>query len=142
MGLQLRTADQSTIRLLDGLVIFWFVLWLVIGGWSGYTIWQLSDLGDTVTSSGRAIGSSGEALEAVGGVPVIGERPAELGKEISATGVEVASRGQEVKSQLRQLSLLLGLAIALMPTTPILGLYLPLRLARRRSAADPQPADG
>jgi hypothetical protein len=134
MDLSIRTSDESTIRLLDGLVAFWFVLWLVIGGWSGYTIWQLSELGDTVTSSGNAIGSAGEALEAVGGVPVVGERPAELGRQVSATGDDVAVRGQQVKSQMRQLSLLLGLAIALMPTTPVLGLYVPLRVGRRREA--------
>ena len=142
MGLSLRTADQSTIRLLDGLVIFWLVLWLVVGGWSGHTIWQLSDLGDTVTSSGQAIGSAGEALEAVGGVPVVGERPAELGREVSTTGAEIELRGQLVKSQLRQLALLLGLAIALMPTTPVFGLYLPLRLSRRRSVRDHPSSSG
>ncbi len=132
MDLTVRTSDTSTIRLLDGLVVFWFALWLVVGGWSGYTIWELSELGDTVTESGESIHSAGQALEALGGVPLVGERPLELGKETSATGLDIADRGQQVKSQLRQLSLLLGLAIALMPTTPVLGLYLPQRLARRR----------
>lgn len=132
MDLTIRTSDASTVRLLDGLVAFWFVLWLVVGGWSGYTIWQLSELGDTVTQSGESITSAGDALQALGGVPVVGERPLELGKETSTTGADIAERGQEVKSQLRQLSLLLGLAIALMPTTPVAGLYLPQRLARRR----------
>jgi len=132
MDLTIRTSDAATIRLLDGLVVFWFVLWLVVGGWSGYTIWNLSDLGDTVTESGESIQSAGEALEALGGVPLVGERPLELGREASATGVDIAQRGQQVESELRQLSLLLGLAIALMPTTPVLGLYIPQRLARRR----------
>ena len=132
MDLTIRTSDASTIRLLDGLVVFWFVLWLVVGGWSGYTIWHLSELGDTVTASGESIHSAGQALEALGGVPLVGERPLELGRETSATGIDIADRGQTVKSQMRQLSLLLGLAIALMPTTPVLGLYLPQRLSRRR----------
>ncbi len=132
MDLTVRTSDASTIRLLDGLVVFWFVLWLVVGGWAGWTIWNLSDLGDTVTASGESIHSAGEALESLGGVPLVGERPLELGRETSATGVDIAERGQVVKSQLRQLSLLLGLAIAFMPTTPVIGLYVPQRLARRR----------
>ncbi|NYD40380.1 hypothetical protein [Nocardioides panaciterrulae] len=121
---------------MDGLVAFWFVLWLLVGAWSGYTMWQLSGLGDTVTSSGQAIGSAGQALRAVGKVPVVGERPGELGRQVVATGADVADRGQQVKSELRQLSLLLGLAIALAPTTPIAGLYLPLRLARRRETIE------
>lgn len=133
MDLTIRSSDASTLRLLDGLVALWFVLWLVIGGWAGYTMWSLSELGDTVSSSGEATQSAGDALQVVGGVPVIGERPLELGKEISATGEEITQRGQQVKGQVRQLSLLLGVAIALMPTVPVLGFYLPQRLSRRRS---------
>jgi len=134
--LTIRTADQATVRLFDGLVVFWLVLWLVVGTWSGITIWQLSDLGDTVSTSGRALTSAGRALESVGNVPVIGEGPAQLGREVVATADDITGRGAEIKSQLRQLSLLLGLSIMLMPTTPVLGLYLPLRAGRRREVAE------
>lgn len=135
MRSQLSTADTSTVRLLDGLVGFWFVLWLVIGGWTGWTIWELSVLGDTVTTSGEAIGTAGDALVDLAGVPVIGDDTAEVGEQVAGAGGDIAQRGQSVKSQLRQLAILLGLAIALMPTTPVLGLYLPLRSARRREVA-------
>jgi len=127
--LTLRTADEATVRLIDSLVAFWLVFWLVIGAWSGYTIWQVSGLGDTVTTSGQALNSAGEALQAVGEVPVVGESTGELGDEVVGTAADIADRGQEIKAQLRQLSLLLGLSIALMPTTPVIWLYLP---ARRR----------
>lgn len=132
MDLNVRTADEPRIRRLDGLVLLWVVLWLVIGGWVGYTLWQVSYVGDTVTASGRAIGSSGDALESLGGVPVVGDRTAELGNEVLAAGEDIELRGQEVKGQLRQLAVLLGLAVALLPATPVLGLYVPLRNARRR----------
>lgn len=136
MELDVRTADQSTIRRLDGLALLWVVLWVVIGGWAGYTLWQVSEVGDTVSTSGRAIGSTGDALESLGSVPVVGDRTAELGSEVVAAGDDIARRGQEVQSQLRQLSVLLGLAIALLPATPVLGIYLPLRRAREREVAE------
>jgi hypothetical protein len=132
MSQPIRTADSSTIRLLDGILVAWLAVWLTVGIWSGYTIWHLSDLGDTVSSSGRALGSAGEALQSLGSIPVVGERPGELGRQTVTTGAEITLRGQEVKGQLRQLSLLLGLAICLIPTTPVVGLYLPLRLSRGR----------
>lgn len=132
MHSRLTTADTSTVRLFDGLIGFWLVLWLVIGGWTGYTIWELSVLGDTVTRSGEAIGSAGDALGSLSGVPVIGDDTGQVGEEVVGAGQDIAARGQTVKSQLRQLAILLGLAIAVMPTTPVLGLYLPLRNARRR----------
>ncbi len=132
----IRTADESTIRLLDGLVVFWLVLWLVLGVWSGVTIWQVSGLGDTVTSSGEALEVAGEGLQNLGEVPLVGDGPGELGAQVATTATEVASRGQEIKGQLRRLALLLGVSIVAIPTTPVLGLYLPLRIARRREIAD------
>lgn len=135
MDLDVRSVDESTIRRWDGLVLFWIALWLVLGGWTGYTLWQLSELGDTVTTSGQAIGSTGDALEALGDVPVVGDRTAELGAEVVAAGADVSDRGQRVRSELRQLAVLLGVAIVLLPTTPVVGFYLPLRIARRRELA-------
>jgi hypothetical protein len=54
MRASIGTADEATVRLLDSLAIFWVVFWLVVGSWTGFTIWQLSDVGDTVTNSGQA----------------------------------------------------------------------------------------
>lgn len=132
MRTSIRSADPSTMRFLDALVASWVVLWIVVGAWSGYTIWQVSELGLTVSRSGTALHSAGEALEAVGKVPVIGERPAELAEEVVTAAADITARGQEISSQFRQLAVLLGLSIALMPTTPVVGLYLPQRLDRRR----------
>ena len=49
-------------------------------------------------------------------------------------------RGQEVKSQMRLLGVLLGIALVGIPVTPIVGLYLPLRLRRSREIAGLQRA--
>ncbi|HET6561744.1 MAG TPA: hypothetical protein VFG72_07710 [Marmoricola sp.] len=136
MGLDVRAADHTTIRRLDGLALLWLVLWVVIGGWTGYTIWQFSELGDTVSTSGRAIGSTGDALTSLEGLPVVGDRTAELGAEVVAAGEEIVGRGQEAQSQLRQLSVLLGLAIVVLPAAPVLGMYVPLRAQRRRDVAE------
>ncbi|MBA3989478.1 MAG: hypothetical protein H0X54_00325 [Propionibacteriales bacterium] len=132
MRATISTADESTIRVLDGLVIFWLVLWLFIGAWSAVTIWHVGDIGDTISNSGRALETAGTALTKVGSVPIIGDEAGELGNEVVTTAADVASRGQEVKGQLRQLAVMLGLSIIVMPTTPVVGMYLPLRLARRR----------
>ncbi len=110
----------------------WILLWLVVGVWSAYTVWDLSELGDTVSTTGRSISSAGSALKSLEDLPVVGARPGEVGSDALLAGAEIDSRGQLVKSQLQQLAVLLGVAICLIPTTPVVGLYLPLRLARRR----------
>jgi hypothetical protein len=132
MRLSITNAETSTLRLLDSLVLVWVVLWVVVAGWSGYTIWQLSELGETVTTSGEALESAGTAVESFGRVPVVGDRAAELGREVVVAAVDISARGHEITSRMRQLALLLGISIAVMPTTPVAGLYLPLRLRRTR----------
>jgi|GEM_PF-804652 len=127
----IRTADVSTIRVLDGAVIAWILLWLIVGVWSAVTIWELSELGDTVSRTGQSIGNAGSALKSLEDVPVVGERPGEVGRDALVAGAEIDERGQLVESQMRQLAVLLGVAICLIPTTPVAGLYLPLRIARR-----------
>lgn len=127
--------DHKTVRLLDSAVLFWVVLWTVLGVWTGITLWQAADVGTTISASGRSLDAVGSSLQSLSEVPVIGERPGELGAEVSATAVDITARGTEVRGQLRLLGVFLGIAIVGIPVTPILGLYLPLRVRRGREVA-------
>lgn len=136
MRLTVAAADEATVRFLDALVIFWLVLWIFIGASSAVTIWRAADVGDTITNAAHALDAAGTALTKVSAVPIIGGDAGALGSDVSTTAADVAERGQQVKGQFRQLSVMLGFSIMAMPTTPVVGLYLPLRLARRRERAD------
>ncbi len=128
-------ADHQSLKLLDAAVLFWVVLWCVLGVWTGVTLWSASDVGDTISSSGRSLSSVGDGLQSLGGVPVVGEQPAAIGEDLQTSAQDIAVRGGEVKGQLRQLGVLLGIAVVGIPVTPILGLYLPLRVRRGREVA-------
>lgn len=132
MRSMVRTADESTVAWFDRLATFWVALWLVVGAAAAVTVWQIADLGDTISSSGEALQTAGKALTDIAGVPVVGDKAGELGGQVTATSADVSASGQDVKSQLRRLAVLLGIVITLMPILPVLGLYLPARLARRR----------
>lgn len=121
-------------------MLFWIVLWLVVGCWSGYAIFQLTGLADSTVSSGRALGTAGEALTSLGDVPVIGESTGELGRQVSQTAEEVRDSGAAAGRTVRVLGVLLGLAIALGPVGPVLLFYLPLRMARRHEVKDVRSA--
>jgi hypothetical protein len=99
-------------------------------------MWQLSGLGSTLTQSGQALDTAGEGLQRLGDVPLVGDRTEQLGNEVRTAAVEVTRSGQETRRSLRQLSILLGVSVALIPSAPVLGLYLPRRLARRRAARE------
>lgn len=129
-------ADHRTVRLLDGAVLFWVVLWTVLGVWTGVTLWSAADIGQTISTSGTSLSSVGDGLQSLAGVPVIGAKPGDIGVEVSQAGADITTRGGVVTGQLHQLGVLLGIAVVGIPVSPILGLYLPLRLRRARETRD------
>lgn len=129
-----RGTDAVTLRLWDGVLLFWVVLWVVVGGWTGYLIFQLTELTESVVDSGRALQTAGGALEALGSIPLIGERTAELGREVTSTADGIVVSGGQARESVRGTSVLIGLAVALGPTGPALLFYLPARLAHAREA--------
>ncbi len=96
------------------------------------TLWSAADVGDTISSSGRSLASVGDGLESLAGVPVVGDTPASIGADLQGSAADITTRGAEVKGQLRLLGILLGIAVVGIPVSPVLGLYVPLRLRRAR----------
>lgn len=135
MNASLRSIDHRTVSLLDGVAVFWAVLWFVIGGVTSYEIWQLSSLSDTAEVSAEAVDRAGEALQAIGELPLVGEGPGDLGDEVRAAADEVGLSADRTRVDVRRLSVVLGLSVFLIPVSPVLGLYVPLRLGRRREVA-------
>ena len=106
----------------------WCALWLVVGVWTGYELWQLGELGGAVAETGRALGSAGDALEGLGGTPLVGDQTEELGAQVKQSSADIVTQAQGAQGSLRQLAVLLGLAVALVPSVPAVGL---LVLSRR-----------
>lgn len=129
-----RGTDAVTMRLWDGVLLFWVVLWAVVGVWTGYLIFQLTELTDSVVQSGQALQTAGGALKTLGSLPLIGERTAELGQEVATTADGIVASGGQARESVRGTSVLIGLAVALCPTVPALLLYLPARLAHARES--------
>lgn len=134
MGWPGRGTDAVTLRVWDGVLLFWVVLWAVVGSWTGYLIFQLTDLTDSVVQSGQALQTAGGALKALGSVPLIGERTAELGQEVATTAEGIVASGGQARDSVRGMGILIGLAVALGPTGPALLFYLPARLAHAKEA--------
>ena len=132
MPTTLRGLDGRTLQMWDGLVLFWVVLWSVLGVMTGVTLWHAADAGDSISSSGRALESVGRSLQDLASLPLVPDRPGKLGTEIVGTAADISQRGQEVKGQLHELGLLLGVAVVGIPVMPVLGFYLPLRVLRHR----------
>jgi hypothetical protein len=126
------TSDARDIRTWDGVVLFWVVLWLIIGCAVGITIWGLSGLSESAVQSGRALDNAGQALEGLGKIPVIGEGPSDFGAEVRATATGIITNGEQAGDRIQALAVLLGVTIAIVPSVPVGGFYVPFRLRRRR----------
>lgn len=140
MGRPEGSYDHRTETLRDGLVGFWVLLWLVVGLFVGLQVWHLSNMSSAATSSAHAVDEAGQALESLGNLPLVGQETTRLGGQVRAAARDVQVNAEQTRQDVRRLSILLGLTVALVPATPFIALYLPERLARRRRVRDVERA--
>lgn len=114
-------------RSLDSAVALWVALWLLLGAWTAVEVWRLGELTRTVADSGRALDEAGKALESLRPVPVVGTRSAELGEQVRANSVDIVRDARQARGSFRRLSVLLGLAVAVVPTVPVVAMRRVLR---------------
>src|SRR5689334_25110321 len=115
-----RGAAERSVRTWDGILVFWVVLWLVIGAWTGYQIWQLRILGRSTVQSGRSLQAAANALGQVSSLPFVGQVTGPLGDQVRETANDVVVSGHETTSTVSALAILIGLAVALGPSAPVL----------------------
>jgi hypothetical protein len=119
-------------RRLNVVLVIWAALWIGIATYTAYEVAALRALSQTVVKAGTATESTGHALAAVGHLPFVGGRISQLAAQAIAAGASARASGASTVTTIDQLAVLLGIAIALIPTVPLLGLYVPLRLSWRR----------
>lgn len=126
-----RVAARS-LRVIDVVLAVWVAAWIAVGAWTGVEIHGLVGLADTVATAGRGLERSGDALSALGAVPVVGDQAAPLAESVRAAGAEASREGPAARRHIDRVAVLLALAVALVPSIPVLAVYLPARWARGR----------
>jgi hypothetical protein len=146
MGIAYPTPSVRLIRVLDLAAVVWVLGWVVLALFVAREVQDLRQLSDTVVVAGTAVEDTGDAVASLGTVPFVGERAGEVADEVRAAGRSAQVSGRESRSSIDDLSVLLALAIGLVPTLPLLALYAPLRIAWsrdsravRRALAAPEP---
>jgi hypothetical protein len=119
-------------RTLDIALAIWAVFWVGIAAYTAYEVAALRTLSHTVVTAGAATESTGHALAAVGHLPFVGGRISQLAAQAVAAGASARAGGVSTAPTIDHLAVVLGIAIALIPTVPLLGLYVPLRHGWRR----------
>ena len=122
------------IRTLDAVVVFWTLVWIVLGLLVARDLQQLTQLSATVATSGRAMRAVVDSITPLASLPVVGSTIAPLAKTAASEAASVQASGRVSAQSVRQLSLLLGLAVVVAPTVPLLVLYVPLRISQERES--------
>jgi hypothetical protein len=113
-------------RALDAALILWTVAWLWMGIAVANEVRGIADLSDTVGAVGRAVTGVGETIR---GVPLIGDQATGPAEELDRAGRDAVASAQSARASARRVGVLLGVSIALIPTLPLLAIYLPTRYA-------------
>ena len=140
------------IRALDAALVVWTLAWLIAAGVTYSSLKQLEDGGSAVISAGdglretseglrragRGLHETADALEVVGDLPFVSGNPGEAVEQtaddlddfavrVRQTGRDARATGAQARDSAGTLAIVLGLAVALTPTLPVLFLYLLLR---------------
>ena len=122
------------LRLLDAAMVLWVLAWIGLGVAVGVNVNHLTQLGHTVSLEGGTVQAVGKALGTLGNVPLVGGDLGRAAQQVQQAGASAVASGQSSASAVNSLSWLLAIAVALLPSVPVLGFYLPLRVRRRREA--------
>jgi hypothetical protein len=134
MGIAYPTPSARLIRVLDLAAVVWVIGWVVLALLVAREVRDLRQLSDTVVVAGAAVEDTGDAVDALRTLPLVGERVANVADEVRAAGRSAQQSGRESRTSIDDLSVLLALAIGLVPTLPLLALYAPLRVAWSRDS--------
>lgn len=118
----------------DAVLGVWVLVWIGLGIAIGIKLSDLSDLSHTAILTGHAVQALGKSFGLLGNVPLVGGAVGGVASQVEAAGANIAGNGASSLSSIHALSILLAVAVALLPSVPVFGFYLPVRLDTRREA--------
>jgi hypothetical protein len=115
----------------DALVATWVVVWALAGWTAGRALDRVSEVTHSAEGAGAAVVRTGESIRDVD-VPVVGTVFKDAGDQVIDAGRAAQAQARDSGSSVRKASILLGLAVFLVPTLPLLFSYGPARMHRSR----------
>ena len=127
------SSPSTRVRILiDVALLGWAVAWIVIGIQVGRDVHGISQLSNTVVLAGSALEQTGNVLDQIGRIPIVGQPIGDLANRIRQTGKSARVNARQSRGDIQDLGALLAVAIALIPTIPLAAIWLPLRVRWRR----------
>lgn len=126
------SADKQLIRFLDGAVVVWAAIWLGLAVVTAMEVRSLRQLSTTLVRSSDVLADTADVLAAIEDIPVVGSRVKDVQSSVRTAADSTRESGLQSRDNIKDLSILLGVLIFLVPLLPVLFLYLPLRISWSR----------
>ncbi len=126
------SADKRLIRLLDVAVVAWAVIWLALAVVTAMEVRSLRQLSTTLVRSSDVLADTADVLAAIEDIPVVGSRVEDVQSSVRTAAESTRESGFQSRDNIKDLSILLGVLIFLVPLLPVVFLYLPLRISWSR----------
>jgi hypothetical protein len=118
----------------DLVVVAWVALWIVLGVSVARDVRDLTSVSDTIVVAAATVDRTADALTPLAKLPFIGDRIQDAQAQIHQAAEEARANAVTSRQSIQDLARLLGWAVVLAPTVPIVVGYAALRYfdARRR----------
>lgn len=126
------TPTARVIRRLDAAVVALVVIFVGLGVLAGIALTRLARFSTSLLDAARALDQIGHTLGALAQLPLVGQRIGPVAASVQQTAASTRGNAVEAAASVHALAVVIGVAIAAVPLLPLLGGYLPLRVARFR----------
>ena len=110
-------------------ILLWVAFCAVLALSIGEQVRRLDRYGTTIDQSADALDETASALQLVARAPLVGAAVGDVAAEISATAASMRESAAHTRSAAQDLSVLLTIAMIVLPTAPALAIYLPHRIS-------------
>ena len=112
--------SATTIRNLRRFAVIWTVLCVCAGVACGLQVLQLRSAAGALEDTGGALERTGETLDELSRLPLVGKQMERAARGASDEGARARAAGKSARSQLTITAWLVGLALSILPTVPLL----------------------
>lgn len=120
------------VRLTDAIAATSVVIFVALGVVVGVELARLAELGTGLEDTAAALERTGRALDALGGLPIVGGQVSGFAGSVLSTAADVRSGGAQAAATVRALAVAVAVTVAFVPS-PMLAAYLPFRARRARA---------
>lgn len=126
----------KSLTLSDFALAAWVGFCILLSVLIGREVRELGRFGTTMDQTANALEEISSALEAIAEVPLVGGSVGEIAGELAATADRIRESASDTRSAADNLSVLLAIAVAIVPTAPVIALYVPYRTRQIRETSE------